>query len=497
MLYLTFDIGTTSLKTALINGPGELLAVHVEEYALETPRPDWAELDPETYWFAAKAGIEAVFEQCGKSRQDLSALGFSSQGQSFIPLDEAGNPLYNAIVWVDGRAQKIAEEWEREWLSLQEYQALSGYPSVAAGLTVFKLAWLARYEPTAHQAARFLFLPDYLIWRLTGAMATDYNLAQMSGLYDIRTGDWHPQLMEAAGITPEQLPQVLSPGTVAGELLPAVAQEWGLPAGVPVCVGCNDQLAGAVGAGNVQPGVVTETTGTALALIVSTPELLVDRTFYSGVHAVPGLFYAMPHAGTSAIVLKWLRDLAAPGASYEEFLEGVDSVPVGCEGLTVLPHYIGSGAPEYNPRARGVFAGLTLRHERQHLVRAIMEACACLLQECLEPVQAHQLQVDAVRSLGGAARSDLWLQMKADLLGIAVERPVCSDAANLGGAMLAAVGTGQFRSLQEAAAAWYRPARTFKPDATRHTEYRQVYAKYRDLYERLYARAKRQSGIQK
>ena len=156
MLYLTFDIGTTSLKTALVNGDGELLAVHVEEYALETPRPDWAELAPETYWFAAKAGIKAVFEQCGKSRQDLSALGFSSQGQSFIPLDEGGKPRYNAIVWVDGRAQKIAEEWEREWLSLQEYQAHSGYPNEAAAHTVFKLAWMARYEPPAPRAARYV-----------------------------------------------------------------------------------------------------------------------------------------------------------------------------------------------------------------------------------------------------------------------------------------------------------------------------------------------------
>lgn len=486
MFYLTFDIGTTSLKTALVSEDGHLVAVHVEEYALSTPRPDWAEVAAETYWHAAKAGVEAVFAASSADRSRLSAIGFSSQGQSFLPLDASGRPLRHVIVWLDNRSQGIADEWERDWLTRERYQQLSGYPAIPGGMTIFKLAWLARYEPGAHRAWKFLLLPDYLIWRLTGETVTDYNQAQMSGMYDVRARDWDHRLLAAAGVTPTQLCTVVSPGTVAGCLTASAAEELGLPEGVPVCVGCNDQLAGAVGAGNVAPGVVTETTGTALAAVVTIPELWDEVNFYVGVHAVPGLAYAMPYASTSAIVLKWLRDLAAPDTDYEAFLAGTETVPPGCEGLTMIPHFTGSGTPTYNPQVRGAFAGLTLHHEPRHLARAIMEACACLLRECLEPVLARGLDLSAVRSLGGAARSDLWLQMKADVLGRPVERPACSDAASLGAAMLAAVGTGQFTSLPEAAAAWYRPAHRFEPTPAGREAYARVYAKYQDLMSRLY-----------
>jgi xylulokinase len=194
----------------------------------------------------------------------------------------------------------------------------------------------------------------------------------------------------------------------------------------------------------------------------------------------------MTFAPTSAIVLQWLRDLCAPGEDYERFLAGAAQVPPGCEGLTMLPHFCGTATPTYNPQARGAFAGLTLGHTRAHLARAVLEACACTLQECLEPLQERGIAVRSVRSLGGAARSDLWLQMKADLLGLPVERPACADAASLGAAMLAATGVGQFRQVQDAATAWYREERRFVPQAGRYAVYREVYARYRELYGKLY-----------
>ncbi len=497
--YLTFDIGTTSLKTALISDEGTVLAVHTEEYHLRTPQAGWAEMEPEAYWRAAVAGVRAVLAHPHESRvasresragtgaaEDVAAIGFASQGQSFIPLSPTGQALHNAIVWVDSRANEIALQWEREWLSREEYRRLSGYPWIPGEMTIFKLAWLREHEPAAHGAWKFLFLPDYLIWRLTGEVATDYNLAQMSGMYDVRAREWEARLLEAAGVTAEQLPSVHAPGKVVGALREEVARELGLPAGVPVCVGCNDQLAGAVGAGNVAPGVVTETTGTALAAITTTAELVDDQRLYAGWHARPGLYYTMAFAPTSAMVLKWLRDLVAPGEDYEEFLRDVAEVPVGCEGLTMLPHFCGTATPTYNAQARGVFAGLNLGHARAHLARAIMEACACLLQEVLEPLQEAGVELTSVRSLGGAARSDLWLQMKADLLGRPVERPACSDAANLGAAMLAATGGGQFATVEEAARAWYRPERVFQPEAGKRAAYAEVYGRYRELYGRLY-----------
>ncbi len=493
MLYLTFDIGTTGLKTALIADDGRALAVHTAEYALLTPKADWVEMEPEAYWGAAIEGTRAVFGKTGKSPHELAAIGFSSQGQTFIPIDAEGQALYRAIVWVDNRAQSVADRWNAEWLSHEEYHRISGYPQIPASLTLFKVAWMAEHAPAAHRAHRFLCLPDYLTYRLTGECATDYVTARMAGFLDLQTGAYEPRLLAAAGITEAQLPRVLKPGAVAGHVHTAAAEALGIPSGVPVCVGANDQLVGAVGAGNVRPGIISETTGTALALIASTEAPLFDPRIVAGRHAVPELYYAMAYNITSAIVLKWFRDLCACGEAYDSFLEGVAEIPAGCAGLTVLPHFAGTTLPSLNLDVRGAMMGLTLAHTKLHIARAIMEACACMLRECVEPVQQHGIAVATVRALGGAARSDLWLQMKADLLGRPVERPACADAASLGAAMLAATGVGQFAQVQDAARAWYREERAFEPQeelfepvASHHAVYEDVYGRYRDLYRRLY-----------
>ena len=484
--YLTFDIGTTALKTALIDSEGRALAVHTEEYSFSSPHPDWAEMAAHVYWDAAVAGARAVFERSKADPADLAAIGFSSQGQTFVPVDRSGKPLREAIVWVDNRAQAIVDEWQRTWLSREEYRHISGYPWVPAALTVFKLAWLARNAPDALKAWKILLLPDYLIFLMTGATLTDPVTAQSTGMYDLRTGAWEPRLVEAGGVSIDQLPTIAPSGTVAGALRPDAASELGVPSGIPVCLGTNDQLAGAIGAGNVRPGIVTETTGTALALVATTPTLLDDARVCASRHVVPDAYYAMCFTTTSAIVLKWFRDMCAPGEDYDAFLAGVESIPPGCDGLTMLPHFAGTAMPTFNPSARGAFAGLALGHTRSHVARAIMEACACSLKECLKPILDRGVAIASVRSLGGAARSDVWLQMKADLVGAPVERPACSDAASLGAAAMAAAGTGAFSSVVEASDAWYRPERVFEPDLTRHDAYADVYARYLELYRRLY-----------
>ena len=465
--YLTFDLGTTGLKTALVSDEGRVTAVHTVEYTPQIPRPGWAEMAPSTYWQAAVTGARAVLTMTGADSSSVQAIGLSSQGQTFVPLDCEGQPLRDFIVWVDDRAQAIADEWAASWLSRDQFRRSSGYPWIPGVLTVFKVAWLTKHHPEIKEAWKFLCLPDYFIFRLTGETATDYVIARMGGFFNLGLNTWDSQLIDAAGIREEQLPAVLAPGQVAGRLRREAARELGLPAGVPVCVGANDQLVGAVGAGNVSPGIVTETTGSVLALIATTPTLLDDTHTVVGQHAVPKLSYAMSYANTAAIVLKWFRDMCDPGADYDKFLAGVETVPPGCDGLTLLPHFAGSNMPLFNPHVRGAFIGLTIGHTRTHLARAIMEACANLLQECLEPMRDHGMCIAKVRSLGGAAHSDIWLQMKADLLGVPVERPACAEAASLGAAMLAASGIGRFSGIREASEAWYRSECCFEPNASR------------------------------
>jgi len=488
--YLTFDIGTTALKAALVGEDGSVIALAEVEYTPSTPAPGWMEMDPEAYWQAAVQGARQVLAEArgagaleGQDAAQVRAIGFSSQGETFIPLDAHGTPLGPAIVWLDTRAAELTRRWEREWLSAERYRAICGYPWVLEGLTLFKIAWLREHASAMHRAANFVFLPDWLIYRLTGEIATDFNMAQMSGMLDLRRGAWSAELLAAAGISEEQLPPVGAPGDAVATVTAEAAQALGIAPGAAVCLGCNDQLAGGIGAGNVRPGVVSETTGTALAVVATTPELLDDARFYVGRHAVPGLSYAMPYANVSAAVLTWFRDLCA-GADYDALTQAAAQVASGSDGLTVLPHFAGTGE---QPDARGAMLGLTLGHTRGHIARAIMESCACLLHELLEPITARGLALGSIRSLGRAARSDLWLQMKADALQAPVERPACPEAASLGAAMLAAAGTGQFAGIADAAEAWYRPAAAFAPDPAMAGAWEEIYGRYREVCGRLYA----------
>ena len=483
--YLTFDIGTTALKTALISNEGLVAAANIIEYVFNSPRPGWAEVSPGVYWQSVIESTHAVLKQSGISPSAIAAIGFSSQGQTYIPIDATGRSLSDAVVWVDDRSREIVKSWRTEWLSDEEYCRISGYPRMLAELTVFKIAWLAKNRPDAHKAWKFLCLPDYLTYKMTGETVTDHTMAQFTGLYNIHTQSWESKLLEAVDISVEQLPKVIAPGCIAGHLRSDVAIELGIPAGVPVCGGANDQIAGAVGAGNVSPGIVSETTGTALAVVITTKKMIDEPRAIVGRHA-SDFHFVMPYANTSAIVLTWFRDICGVGSDYNSFLSGVEDIAPGCDGLTVLPHFAGTASPTFNPNAKGVIEGLTLSHTRQHISRAIMESCACLLKECLEIIEKKNIDIRCVRSLGGAAHNDLWLQIKADMLGVPVERPVCSDAASLGAAMLAATGTGQFASVQEASHAWYKHARSFEPDSKKHALYDNVYIRYLSLYDRLY-----------
>ncbi|MFO8079879.1 MAG: FGGY family carbohydrate kinase [Armatimonadota bacterium] len=474
MAYLTFDIGTTALKTALIDEDGAVLALAEVEYAPKAPRPGWMEESPETYWEAAASGTRMVLEEARMPGHAVEAIGLSSQGESFVALDEAGEPLTPVIVWLDGRAREFAERRQREGLTAEQFRAITGYPWIVHELTVFKIGWLAEHQPEAHRAAKFLCLPDYLIFRMTGEFATDFNIAQMGGLLDVGRGEWSAEMLEAAGINASQLPSIHVPGTPVGEVSVEAASFLGVKAGTTVCAGCNDQLAGAIGAGNVRPGVVSETTGTALAVVATTEERVDSDQFFAGRHAADGAWYSMPYAAISAIVLTWFRDLCG-AEDWDELLAGIDEIPPGADGLTVIPHF--SGTPNA-PDGRGAILGLTLGHGRAEIARAIMESCACLLRELLEPLVAGSFTPETIRSLGGAARSDAWLQMKADMLQTPVERPACTEAASLGAAMLAGTGGGQFATLEEAAEAWYVPARRFDPQADLAEAYEQVFERY-------------------
>lgn len=494
---LGIDAGTTSVKVALFDVTGRALAIDRQEYRLQTPAPSCVELDPEAYWQACCRAARRVLAQAGTAPREVAALAISSQGETLIPVDRAGQPTRPAIVWLDNRATEeaalIGSAFEPEAL----YRT-TGQPTVAPTWPACKILWLRRHEPQVFaRSARFLLLEDYLLHRLTGRFVTERCLQTSSLLLDIQGGHWWQPMFDQVGITPERLGDLLVPGAPVGPLSAEGAEAIGLTPSTVAVSGGMDVAVGAVGAGNVAPGIVTETTGCVLAVwaTLSRPRFDPERRVPCHCHAAPGLYGLLPWGQTAGMALRWLRDQFFTLECQVAQEAGIDpydlmtrlaaQVPAGCDGLVVLPHLEGAACPEFNPAARAVLFGATLRHTRGHFVRAIMEAVAYMLKGHVDIIEKLGISVSEIRSLGGGSRSSLWLQIKADVLQKPVVAVPGEETACLGAALMAAVGAGVFASLEEGVGQMVHRGEAIRPRPEHERAYRQGYAAYRELYERL------------
>jgi xylulokinase len=484
------DVGTSAIKAAVFSEKGELKALSVKEYQLLTPSDGYVELPPDNYRTLAFAALREAAAKSGVRREDLIGVSVSSQGQSFVMLDENDRPLRNVIVWLDTRALKEVEILAKRF-TRQEYFHRTGVPSITAVSTLPKLMWLRAHEPEIlDRTKHFFLLEDYIIHLLSGERATDPVVGMSTAMYEVEKFAWWREAFEIVGLEMEQFPRIMRSGEVAGNVLPSVADELGISREALVCVGSLDQTAGAVGAGNVDAATVTETTGTALAVVVTTERLIFDPQFrvICGAHPVPGKWWVLPYAQTAGMAFKWFRDALGNGASYDDLTALAAKVPIGSEGLTALPHLTGKACPDFNAAARAAFVGIGLHHTRAHFARAMMECIAFSLKELLDVASELGARVKRVRSMGGGARSDFWLQMKADLLGLPIEVPACEETACLGDAIFAMVGTGTYRSIEEASRAVVKVARRFEPDPKNFAAYHDAYVRFEEAYRKLYGR---------
>lgn len=473
---LAIDAGTTAVKTVLFDLAGREIACRVSEYELEKPHPDTVEVSPEVYWRAAEDGIAGVIREAAIDPREIAAAGVTSQGETLIVLDRDGRPLRNAIVWIDNRAKAEAAQIAARF-SREEVYRITGQPEIVPGWTAAKILWLRHHEPEIFKrAAKFLLVEDYLIYRLTGQFATDHALNPSTLYYDLIRGCWWPDMLDFLGIAETQLPELKESGEIAGY----AREGTGLAAGTPVCVAPIDQVTAAVGAGNIAPGMVTETTGSAMAICATLDAPVFDPEMRIGLyrHALPGQYLMMVWVPTAGMILRWFRDELAAGRSYDELTALAAQVPAGSDGLLLLPHFSGSFSPEVNPDAAGVFYGLRLAHQQRHFVRAILEATAFMLKQNLEVLEHAGLNYPGVRSLGGGARSPLWLQIKADVLDRPVEVPVGNEATCLGAAILASLGAGLFPSLEAAVKNMVHLRTTLPPRPEQAVAYREFYRKY-------------------
>lgn len=496
-LLLAIDAGTTAMKAALFDQDGHMLAVDRREYTLLTPAPNRVELDPEVYWAACRAAVGNAITYSGVKPAEVQAVCISSQGETIIPLDANGRPTYNAIVWLDNRADEEAA-LIAERFSIAEIQQVCGQTEISPIWPACKILWLKRHEPAAFErTARFLLVEDFLLHRLTGQYVSNMSVHSSTLFVDIRRRSWWQPMFDFIGIYPEQFGCLVEPGTKVGQLTQDAADEFGLPGGITAVTGGLDQTIGALGAGNIRPGMVSETTGSAMAMIVVTEEPVLDpgRRVPCFYHSIPGIYTLMPWCQTAGMTLRWFRDQfyslessqarLAGRDTYDVMTESVSRVAPGCDGLIVLPHLEGASCPELNPYAKGVFFGVTLRHTRAHFVRGIMEAVAFMLKRNLELVQALGVSVLRVRSLGGGARNPDWLQIKADVLEMPVETVENQEAALLGAAIMAGVGIGLVPDIETGVKKMVRLGRRIEPLSRNAAVYRKAYARYIDLYERL------------
>jgi len=494
-MYLSFDVGTTSVKTALFDRQGRLLAKAIKDYTLDSPRVDWYEVDPGVYWRAVIEGFKETLAGSGADPKQVKAVGGCSQGETVVFLDEGDASVRPAIVWIDNRARIEAEELKGQ-IDTEEFYRKTGCTEIEATWTLLKVHWLRRHEPgTLPKTKRLLLVADYIDYLLTGRPTTTPTLSQSTGFVDIHAGDYWSRTVDPLGIR-DSLPEIVPVGSVVGRLKASVADELGLSRETIVVKGAMDQTMSTIGAGNVAPGIVTETTGTALAIGVTAEEIepIHDNHLAYQPHALAGKYLILPYAQTSGILYKWFRNTfgaeevrKAGGAeeAYEELNRLAAQAPAGSDGLVLLPFFAGAYSPENDMHAKGVWYGLTLAHDKRHFSRSIMESVGYMLRRILEQIQGAGIPIEEVRCMGGAARSDLWLQIKADICGLPMVRMKEEETSTLGCALLAAVAVGDYGSVDQAAGAMVSLGRRFEPAPGDEAIYQRLFELYGELYGSL------------
>ncbi len=486
-LFLGIDIGTSGTKALLIDADGAAVASHSEEYELSTPRPLWAEQDPALWWNASVACVRALAAKPGVNAQDIRGIGLSGQMHGSVFLDKGNNVIRPAILWCDQRTQT-----ECEWITAQaggpaQLAKLIANP-VLTGFTAPKIVWLRNNEPANYAKVAKVLLPkDYVRYELTGVHATEVSDASGTALFDVANRRWSDEILAAANIPRAWMPDCSESPEVTGHLTARAASLLGLPAGIPVVGGGGDQAAGAVGCGIVEPGIVSSTIGTSGVVFAysDTPAIDPAMRIHTFCHAVPGKWHVMGVQLSSGGSLRWLRDTFFPGVSYDEITTVAKSVPPGSEGLIFLPYLTGERTPYPDPYARGTFFGITLRNTKAHFARAVLEGVVYGLRDMFEIFGEIGVPIETVRASGGGAKSPVWRQINADIIGRTHLTLTVNEGPGLGAALLAAVGTGHFESVPEACKAAIKVREGIEPNVAAHATYDRFYPIYRALYPAL------------
>jgi len=481
MSLLGLDVGTSGCKAAAYALDGVCLATAYREYDALHPQPNWAELDSR----AVMAFVfETIAEVASETKADpITALCVSTMGEAMTPVSASGEILGNSILGVDLRGAEHVDRLKEE-MGQEAFFAIN--PNVLApNYTLPKLLWMREHEPALYDTAwKFVLWGDLVYFMLGGQPVTSHSHANRTLLYDIRAEDWSPSLLAWSGIEREKLPDCVASGTVAGTVVSDVAAQLGLPEGVRIVVGGHDQCCSSLGAGVYAAGKAVCGMGTVECITPTydhIPEAAPMLTNGLNVehHLLQGLYVSFIY-NQSGVLVKWFRDTFAGGETPYDVLTA--EMPEEPTRLVVLPHFEITGSPHFIADSAGVIAGLRTSTQRGEILKAIMESATFYFAESIDALRAMDIDTSEFVVTGGGAKSDAWLQIKADILGIPFVRPKITECGTLGAAILAGVATGVFAGPKEGVEAFVARDRVFEPNTRRHEAYQDLYAQYRKVY---------------
>ena len=487
MYWLGIDVGTGGTRALLVDDAGKVshafTAAH-EDMRME--RPLWAEQRPEDWWDAAQKAIRGVIKSAGASGKDIQGIGLSGQMHGLVLLDDDDKVIRPALIWCDQRSQAQVDAINA---SIDSETILSCIANpVLTGFTLPKLLWVRDNEPENFSRIQKILLPkDYVRFQLTGEYATDVSDASGTALFDVVGRRWSREFVERLGLRTSLLPTVLESHEVSGKVSVSAAKATGLLENTPVVAGAGDQAASAVGSGVVEPGLVSCTIGTSGVVFAHTKSPAYDPAgrVHTFCHAVRGAWHLMGVTQGAGLSLQWFRRNLAPDVDYDALTAEAASAPAGSQGLYWLPYLMGERTPHLDASARGGWVGLTARHMRADLIRAILEGVAYSQKDCLQIIEQMGTRVDSVRLSGGGARSPLWRQIFADVFGKRVATLETEEGSAYGAALLSMVGTGRYPSVVDLCRTTVRETASFEPNPTETALYDSSHRRYQALYPAL------------
>ena len=492
------DFGTGGVRVGIFDPEGTPVTFSGEEFGLNHPRPGWAEQDPDEWWSGMVKAVRGAMEESGVSPEEIVGISVDATSSTVLAMDGNDRHLRPAIMWMDVRASDQADRIADTGDNALKY---NGYGAVTAEWGLPKTLWIKEKEPEIYEKARHICdCGDWLIQRLTGEWAGSINIATAKYYYDRNEGGFPESLYKAVDAEDllEKFPQeIMDLGAVVGGLRKEVAEELGLKADTPVAEGGVDASVGALGLGVVEPGRMALITGSSHVMIGQLSEPIHDPGFWGAYTdaLIPGQYTVEAGQASTGSIVAWFKNQFAADAAakarerevdtYDVLTEMAREIPIGSDGLIVLDYFQGNRSPHTDPLARGMMWGLTLSHTPGHVFRAIIEGICYGTEDILRTMREHDFEPKMNVVSGGPAKSDLWMQMHADVSNLPISFTKVSEGPVLGSAMLAAVGAGIYPDIQTAAKNMVHTADTIEPDQDRHEEYKFYVDRYMETYPQM------------